>query len=716
MANWAKLGSMVSRGASFSGRERNRCFLNTRGGPRFADVSSVAGLDLLDDGRGIAVVDWDHDGDLDLWMSNRTAPRVRMMRNETSEANHYVAFQLHGKRCNRDAIGARVQLILRQVDESIPRSLVKTLRAGEGFLSQSSKWVHFGLGAADQIEEVRVFWPDPGPPQVFKRIAVDQRYLLTQDDPIPTPATTHARGQQLTTQPAAAAPASDSSRTLLTRRLPIPDLGFDDAQSGESADEALKGPLLILVWASWCAPCLDELSQLTQHEASLRAKDLRVLALSVDRVQPASTRTESTDLEILRQIGFPFTTATASEQQLRKLTDLTHQIFYPQKPLSLPCSFLVDATGKVAAFYRGSVTVDQLLADLDLLTASRNRLAESAFPFPGRRLLKTQEPSALSVAEAYLEGGYYELARKHVLDHLKRISALKDFDRLAAVLNESIRPGVSRQRGNDHQAHSDQRGQRLTEALKAEQRRHLASGLRLLADVEQKRKSYDGLEKALRRLVQLNPGDFQLQTELAVVLAKLDRSVDANRILSELRSSTNADAQIALGRVLMQIGKPEEAERSFQRAVQLDSGNVEARFSLAMAKQIGGEVQPAVEHYQWILSKQPEHHEARNNLAWLFATTTSDIRDPDQAVQMAKRLCQDTNFKTAAYLDTLAAALAETGSFDSAVKVTATAYRIARGSDNAELASRLKQRLTLYQAGKSVSESAREAQHSAPSQ
>jgi len=37
-------------------------------------IAEAAGADLLDDGRGLAVVDWDQDGDLDFWISNRTGP------------------------------------------------------------------------------------------------------------------------------------------------------------------------------------------------------------------------------------------------------------------------------------------------------------------------------------------------------------------------------------------------------------------------------------------------------------------------------------------------------------------------------------------------------------------------------------------------------------------------------------------------------------------
>ena len=106
LSNWSALGQMVSRGMSFSGRERNRAFLNLGDG-RFADVSSAFGLDAIGDGRGIAVTDWDQDGDVDLWMANRTGPRARLMLNETCPGSGYVAFELRGTQCNRDAKCAR---------------------------------------------------------------------------------------------------------------------------------------------------------------------------------------------------------------------------------------------------------------------------------------------------------------------------------------------------------------------------------------------------------------------------------------------------------------------------------------------------------------------------------------------------------------------------------------------------------------------------------
>ena len=76
MRQWDQMALLLAQGHSMSGRERDCCFLNIGKHP-FANVSSVTALDFPDDSRGIGLVDWDHDGDQDLWMSCRTAPRVR---------------------------------------------------------------------------------------------------------------------------------------------------------------------------------------------------------------------------------------------------------------------------------------------------------------------------------------------------------------------------------------------------------------------------------------------------------------------------------------------------------------------------------------------------------------------------------------------------------------------------------------------------------------
>ena len=95
---------------SWSGNERNCLFLN-HGGKSFATASYITGFDFADDARGIAMVDWDHDGDLDMWISNRQGPQTRYLENQI-EGTRWLSLKLtgDGKKINRDAIGSTVMV------------------------------------------------------------------------------------------------------------------------------------------------------------------------------------------------------------------------------------------------------------------------------------------------------------------------------------------------------------------------------------------------------------------------------------------------------------------------------------------------------------------------------------------------------------------------------------------------------------------------------
>ncbi len=70
--NLTNINQQMKNGGSFSGHERNCAFLNLQG-ESFATISAVSGIDFPDDGRGLATSDWDGDGDLDVWLTSRSA-------------------------------------------------------------------------------------------------------------------------------------------------------------------------------------------------------------------------------------------------------------------------------------------------------------------------------------------------------------------------------------------------------------------------------------------------------------------------------------------------------------------------------------------------------------------------------------------------------------------------------------------------------------------
>lgn len=143
---------MTESGYSVHGREKKRFFRNNGTGG-FTDLSAASGLAFEDDGRAFALLDMDLDGDTDLILKNRTGPQVRLMRNDSTPAHRSVAFDLVGRRSNRDAIGARITFELAGGIWS------KEVRAGSGFLSQHSRIVYFGLARVDSLPRVRIDWP-----------------------------------------------------------------------------------------------------------------------------------------------------------------------------------------------------------------------------------------------------------------------------------------------------------------------------------------------------------------------------------------------------------------------------------------------------------------------------------------------------------------------------------------------------------------------------
>jgi hypothetical protein len=128
-------------------------FLNLGGG-KFSDVASEMGGTFAHPkvGRGVAIGDFDRDGDLDLLLTTNNGPAY-LYRNDLTAGNHSIRFRLVGTKSNRDAIGASVRIFHNGQSQS------RWVHGGSSYLSQSELPLTFGLSKADHIDRVTILWP-----------------------------------------------------------------------------------------------------------------------------------------------------------------------------------------------------------------------------------------------------------------------------------------------------------------------------------------------------------------------------------------------------------------------------------------------------------------------------------------------------------------------------------------------------------------------------
>ena len=321
---------MLKAGRSLSGHERNCCFLNTQGG-RFADVSAAANIDFDDDGRILALTDWDQDGDEDFWIANRNGPQVRFLRNDTQNDYHFVAFKLTGTTCNRDAIGARVEVRLK---DDIHPLRIRTLRAGEGYLAQSSKWLSFGLGENSNIEKVTVRWPDRSA-ETFTGIEVDGRYAITQGAGEANRLPPVKRRLDLSPSKITVPKSSDQSRIVLIAPVPIPSIQYEATNGGTEAILGDNGRARVVnLWASWCEPCIAELNEWGKHAEELRRAGLDVIPINVDEPESDRVNQKQTVLDLVKRLGMPFETGFGTKDLVVQFDVLQRSILRRQKNIA----------------------------------------------------------------------------------------------------------------------------------------------------------------------------------------------------------------------------------------------------------------------------------------------------------------------------------------------------------------------------------------------
>jgi tetratricopeptide (TPR) repeat protein len=477
----------------------------------------------------------------------------------------------------------------------------------------------------------------------------------------------------------------------------------------------------------------------------LREHHVEVVALSVDEIETQTTSGESK--MFLDKIQFPFRSGIATPQLLEILQLVNNAVYKDDhRPLPVPVSFLIDGNGRLAAIYKGPVSVDLLLRHVKSLTLSAEKRAIASLPFPGRWLGKPG-PHALTKLNARLwDYGFEEIAAefasglpetkyrtekaklllanairfrergdtggaKQQLDRLLELdphnpgalleigtNLARQGDLAAAV--EELAAAVAGFEPPSADAHMNlgaalRRLNRPQEAMQHLRRAleldpdfaeaHASVGL-LLASTGEYKKAAESFGRATR----LNPTDSENRINLAVALMQMDKLNDA---LGQLRRAVriqpdSAVAHTYLSEVLGRLGRFDEARLELKSALALEPNATKLWFRLGELSEQQGDIATALDSFQRILELAPNQPTIATRVAWILATVPDDsLRNGAEAVRLAEKAAKATQRKTPPVLDVLAAAYAEGNRFDEAIATAEEALNLLR--ENSESTSPL---------------------------
>ncbi len=618
---------MLLQGRSFSGRERNVAYLNlgkstrsetaTNDEEQFANVSGAIGIDFPDDGRGLVKVDWDGDGDLDFWISNRSAPRLRFLRNDIPQNKNSISLRLtgNGTSSNRDAIGARVEIVsandVKDRTEAgyYSSRLIQTVGGSEGFLSQSTRQLIFGLGENSEMQRALVRWPD-GTEETFDALTPGERYQLVQGTGQAKQLRPRPSVVSLDAEPLEAMDASAAVRIPLLTLLPMPVMKYN-AADGKLQSLPKGKPLLVNLWATWCAPCRGELLEMTERKDEFDEHGIDVVALCMDDISSEPTEKGAADT-FLKSISFPFTHGNATQELAGAFQSIHDLLVVNDRPLPAPTSFLIDAQGRLAAIYKGRVDLDQVFKDAKHSSLSGTARFANSAPLHGKMLenekLRTdldalQLTNLLKAADSYRQIGNRTAAKAQLYAGIAVDDKLEFRNNLASLLMDEGRiseadlhlkkamafdpevPDVLTNLGNLRRLQ-----QRVTEA-----EGHYLRALEIDPTASMARNNYAALlasqgdvERAIgeyEKVLAQDPNSFHSHFMLADLLRSQGKLVESLPHYAETIASGPPNPRVHnhWGLALLMLGRNEEAAEQFEQAIELAPEYAEAKNNLRRA-------------------------------------------------------------------------------------------------------------------------------------
>lgn len=631
---WSAINELIRADGTWSGHERNIFYANNGDGT-FSDVSGVVGLDFLEDGRAFAIADFDHDGRQEVFLKNRNGPVLRVLKNVMEKLPPSIAFRLRGTKSNRDAIGAVVT-----VETDVGRQS-RSLQAGSGFLSQHSKEVFFGLGAAKGPVRASIRWPS-GLVQEFHELPINHRIWVEEEGSLPlrieafkTPA---RQGQpaEAKTQPIETLPTT--AETWLLAPVEAPDFSLPDFAGQLRTLSSLRGKAVLLhFWAAGAERCKEDWDTFNQRYAAWTAHGLQLLSVNLD--DPADTEKIR---GIVQQHRLSFPILRGSEDVAAIYNIVYRYLFDRHRDLAFPTSFLINPKGEIVKVYQGPVDAEQVGNDFRHIPATSAERLARALPFPGVTDTIEFGRNYLSYGSVFFQRGYMDQAAASFqialrddpssaealygigsvyLNQQKTAEARESFER-ALKLRASY-PDTLANSWNNLGLLAARDGRRdeaigyFQEALKLSPDHLIA--LNNLGSAYRQQKRWDDARKTYERALELRPDDAEANYGLGMVFAQND---DTTRAFDSLQKALKLrpvypEALNNLGILYLRTQRRDQAVASFEECIRLAPAFEQSYLNLARVYAVEGSPEKARAVLLELLKQHPGYEQAQKMIKQL---------------------------------------------------------------------------------------------------
>ena len=164
----------------------NRVLRNFEG-QYFKDITHNVGMRHIQKGHAIAFADLDRDGDQDVYAVMGGAVEGDIFSNALFEStsksndNSWITLELKGTKANTSAIGARIKIVVTQMDGQT-RQIMRTIGTGGSF-GAGSLQAEIGLGKAKEIQLITIEWPNAQQTkETYRNLSINKFYRIVEGE------------------------------------------------------------------------------------------------------------------------------------------------------------------------------------------------------------------------------------------------------------------------------------------------------------------------------------------------------------------------------------------------------------------------------------------------------------------------------------------------------------------------------------------------------